>query len=144
MAATTIECEDVRWPLCVCAFSGKLDDRDFDRYLAFLAHCHERREVWGLVIDACAVRSVSAQQRRRMADFLKTHEVLARRYCAGTAFVIDSPLARGTLTAIFWFQRQPTPYIVVAQREQATSWLAHQIDAYKSGRPTLPPLRAAE
>jgi hypothetical protein len=125
---TTIDCDDSRWPLVSCTFSGNLRDEDFDGYLEFLARCHVRRQLWGLLLDASAVRGVNATQRRRMADFLAEHEGLSRKYCAGTAFVIDSPLVRGTLTAIFWFQKQPTPYVVVARRAQAHAWLDQQLD----------------
>lgn len=124
---STISCDDSRWPLVEVAFKGNLRDDDFDGYLTFLERCHSRRQTWALLLDGTSVRGVSALQRKRMADFLHEHEALARRHCAGTAFVIDSPLLRGTLTAIFWFQKQPTPYVVVARREQAVAWLQEQV-----------------
>lgn len=127
---TTILCDDARFPLVEVEFHGNLRDEDFDRYLTFLAGAHSKRQTWGLLLDGTHVRGVSALQRRRMADFLKEHEELARKHCAGTAFVLDSPLVRGTLTAIFWFQKQPTPYVVVGQRTQALMWLRDQIAKY--------------
>ena len=87
---STIICDDTRWPLVDVIFSGNLRDEDFNRYLAFLERCHSRRQTWSLLLDGTSVRGVSAIQRKRMADFLHEHEALARRHCAGTAFVSDS------------------------------------------------------
>lgn len=134
---STIICDDSRWPLVDVSFHGNLVDADFERYLAFLERCHSKRQTWALLLDGTNVRGVSAMQRRRMADFLHDHEELARRHCAGTAFVLDSPLVRGTLTAIFWFQKQPTPYVIVGRREQALSWLFEQIDKHGASAPVV-------
>lgn len=123
---TTIECSDARWPLAEVRFHGNLDDADFDRYLDFLDRAHHRGERWLLLLDASAVRGVKAQHRSKMAKFLHEREQLARAYCMGTAFVITSPLVRGTITALFWLQKQPTPYTIVGNRQQALSWLDRQ------------------
>ena len=131
---TTILCSDLRFPLVQVEFHGNLRDEDFDAYLAFLGRAHDLRQTWGLLLDGTHVRGVSALQRKRMANFLHEHDALARRHCAGTAFVIDSPLVRGTLTAIFWFQKQPTPYVIVATREQALNWLHAQIDRHDAAK----------
>lgn len=133
---STIDCDETRWPLVEVTFHGNLRDDDFERYLSFLGSCHDRRQTWALLLDGSAVRGVSALQRKKMADFLHEHEALAKRHCVGTAFVLDSPLVRGTLTAIFWFQKQPTPYVIVATRLQAVAWLREQLAKQSTTTPS--------
>ena len=68
-----------------------------------------------------------AAQRKRQAEWIESNREDLRRYTKGTAFVINNPLMRGALTAIFWLTRYETPYVVVATLEAAEEWALNRL-----------------
>ena len=128
---SSIRFEDTRWPLAVITFEGEPSDADFDGYLATLARyigrADRERIRYGCVLDATTVTGLSASQRKRMGDWMRTHAVETERACAGIAFVISSGVVRGLLTAIFWLAPMPTAHTVVATRAEAERWVLGRV-----------------
>ncbi len=123
----SIHVDDSNSPLVVVTFESAVDDEEFERYLARLDALwrHKMRRV--LVVDATRAARTPATQRRRQADWMRVNEELLRSYAAGFAFVINSPLVRGALTAILWLQSLPSPFIVVSTLPEAERWALGQL-----------------
>ncbi len=127
MAAPTIDTS--RHPIVTVRFSGYISEPEFDQYLAAMTNVINRSEKTLTILDARHAIRNPASQRKKQADWLKTHEARLRQYSLGTAFVITSPFVRGVLTAILWLQPLPNDYTVVATLEEAEAWAARQLAA---------------
>jgi hypothetical protein len=123
-----------RYPLVILNVHGSgIEDAEFASYLSELgeqlARAERANEHLALIIDTLgATRAAPASQRRMQADWVKTNFERSRDHCAGVAFVINSPLVRGILTAILWMQRMPNPHCVFATRESAEAWCHARLD----------------
>lgn len=131
MAAIRID--DARFPLVVIVFEGIADDREFAGYLAWMDQQLTRRVRCAFVLDATRAGRSPATQRRKQAEWMKANEPTLKKYSAGYAFVIDSALVRGALTAILWLQPMPAAHIVVATIQEAELWASNQL-AQPAGR----------
>lgn len=117
-----------RLPVLAVTFVGTVDDDAFRRYLDELAGVVKTRSPYVLLADATRADRPTARQRTLQAELLREHSDLFGRYCKGAAFVIDSPVVRGALTAIMWIQSLPYEHTVVATREEAERWLRGRVE----------------
>jgi len=129
----SIHVNDSGFPLIVVTFEGAVEDHEFDRYLARLDTLWQRQTRSVIVLDATHAARTPATQRQKQAEWLKENHALLRAYSAGTAFVIDSPLVRGGLTAILWLQPLPTPHVVVATLAEAERWARARLQLSAQG-----------
>jgi len=130
-------------PIFMVVHEGVLTDREFKDYLRDV-----ERTLYGpdakmrvLVQDARTSGQVPAIQRKMQADWLKQHEARLRDLTLGSAFVIDSALVRGLLTAILWLQPLPMPHEVCATIEGALDWADTKLK--DRGLAVTPALRSA-
>ena len=131
-----------RRPLITVTFVGLATEAEFDEYLDEMTRMIlERKEKTVTILDARASGRAPATPRKKQADWLKQHERELRRYSLGTAFVIDSPLVRGVLTAIFWVQPMATAYAIVGTLEEAERWAMARLQ--EAGLTAPPPARAS-
>ena len=129
-----------RLPIVVVRFSGPISEPEFDMYLASMTQIISRSEPTLTILDARRAIRSPPSQRKKQAEWIKTHADQLRRYSLGTAFVLTSPLVRGVLTAILWLQPLPSDYVVVATMAEAEDWAAGKLRA--AGLPA--PLPATE
>lgn len=127
MSRVTIDTS--RFPVTVVAFEGVVSDEEFQRYLDQLDVLLERREPYVTIVDARATGPAPAIQRKMKADWLARRRPELSRWCLGTAFVIDSPVVRGMLTAILWLSSLPCPNVVVRSRAEAERWVQDRLGA---------------
>jgi hypothetical protein len=125
--ATPIRIDESELPLLLVTFEGAATDAEFEAYLAAMSALLERRMITATVLDARRASGAGAAQRRRQAEWMKEHAALMRQYSAGTAFVIESALVRGVLTAILWLQPMESPHIVVATLSVARVWAKQRL-----------------
>ncbi|MCU0671301.1 MAG: STAS/SEC14 domain-containing protein [Myxococcota bacterium] len=111
------------WPFVRVTYVDSVDDAAFERYVQEQAALLERKEPYVVLFDARRSGMPTAKQRQRMARYMRDHETQLRRYCRRGAFVIESPLIRGALTAILWIQPLPFPHEVFASVEDAERFL---------------------
>lgn len=76
------------------------------------------------LFDCRRVTMATASQRRLFADLQTRLEPVFARKLAGAAFVINRPIVRGILTAIFWVRPPVYAHVVTATEEDARAWLA--------------------
>ncbi len=109
-------------------FPSALVDRELDEFLAALeAHVAVQRSPFAWVVLADALISSSAKQRKTFAAAEERMKEQDRRYCAGTAFVLTSSLARGAVTAVYWISPPVYPYSICATRAAAEAWAAEKL-----------------
>lgn len=87
------------------------------------------------VLDCSQVRRVSAKQRGILAQHEEQIKPFARRYNAGLAFVIASPLVRGIITAVTWLAPLVYPHDIFADTQSAEQWCRAQLARAQSKVP---------
>jgi hypothetical protein len=119
-------------PIFEVTYVGTVDDATFQRYLDDLVSVLSMRQPYVLLADATRSGAPTAKQRRMQADLIREHEAAFALYCNGAAFVIESALIRGALTAILWAQKLPYEHTVVSTRQDGLAWLATKLTPGRS------------
>ena len=113
-----------RWPVIIVQrLSDSIEDAALVTALEVSARMiDERGGRYSLVLDNRLARGMSATQRKLIAADMAKHAERTKRLCLGTAFVFDSALMRGILTAVFWLREPEVETRVFADIEEAVSW----------------------
>src|SRR5512138_3237773 len=114
--------DDTSWPLVAIKFPSSLNDEEMTVYIGELKRLRERREAYAFVIDTSGSALPTARQRKLQADSIAEGNPLARRYLRGIAFIVDSPIRRGILTAIFWLTKPDWRYQIFYDSGEAVTW----------------------
>jgi len=94
-----------------------------ERWAEGCAHRH----AW--IVDARRVREATARQRQILAQHLKRFEPLDTTWNVGTGFVVDNPLVRGFLTAVFWLSQPKFHHAEFGELEEAQAWCRARLEA---------------
>lgn len=122
------------FPLVRITLEGTIDDDAFRRYLDECTLLLNRGLPYAIVMDASRAGSAGSPQRRMQADFMREHHDRMRTFCMGCAFVIDSMVVRGMMTAVLWLQPMPCPHVVVSRVVEAESWCRSRLPAPPGAR----------
>lgn len=113
--------------LIVVTFVGEATDAEFDAYLEQMAkELRATKEPTASILDGSRATGASARQREKQARWMKDNHDLLSTKSTGSAFVISSRIIRGILTAIFWVQKPPGPYVIVETMTEARAWARSQ------------------
>ncbi len=86
----------------------------FEEYLAKLKENIEQFSDLAIVVfDTNNLKHMSSELRHRQAEWMKENEVLITNKCLLSIYVINNPIIRFLLEAIFLVQKSPIPYQVV-------------------------------
>lgn len=121
------------WPLLRIQFIGALSEEAFDAHLREYAG-YIRRGPYAAIYDSRLSVLPPATQRKRQADWIHLHLETIRRNCLGLAFCASSPWVRGVVTAVFWLQAPPAPYVVTDTLDEAERWVAERLADFRAGR----------
>jgi hypothetical protein len=121
-SAPSVSIDDSLWPLRMVKFVGVATPRQFEQYLEATADGLRRGEPFVSIFDLTHGGVATPEHRQRQATWLQEYSPLLRELSLGVAFVVTSPLIRLSLSAIFYFQPMPTPYVVTARFSEATLW----------------------
>jgi hypothetical protein len=136
----TIDFDDSRWPLITIRYAAQVDERDFDQLLALLDQNIQRtvrmRQKTAVIYDSRSGWSAPPAIRKKQADWMKKHADITRTNCVAIAFVMNSAVVRGVLTAVLWLSDMPTAYRVVGTVSEAEEWCAEQYAAHGLSMPT--------
>lgn len=133
--------DDTRWPvLVVTQLVEQLTDPErlesLDASNAVLnAHGTER---YAMVLDNRKAGPLPPTQRKLMAEYMERHAMRARSRCVCTAFVSDSLMMRGVLTAIMWLRKPEVETQVFAGLEEATVWARSKLKGEMAEKTSLP------
>lgn len=88
----------------------------------------------GVLYEAPNISSLSAAQRKALAQVLEQRREKLSSITAGYALVTPSAAVRGMLTAIFWLAPPPYDYRVSATPRDAFNWLAERVSGLDPAR----------
>ena len=115
---------DVNKPIVKVTFTGeKSTDENFESYLSTLETIYEERKILTIIFDAQKASIPNISHQKMQAKWISEHWELIQTYCKGTAYVIPNMAIRAVLKMIFSFQKQPTPYKIFSNNEEAESWV---------------------
>lgn len=88
------------------------------------AHMHPHAHMF----DMRHATTLTAKQRRRYSQHVEDMHAAGDTYWnVGVAYVAESPLVRGAITAVFWIAPPPFPYKVVSTPEEGRRWVEQQL-----------------
>jgi hypothetical protein len=120
--------DDSLWPLLMVRVVGDPSNQQFEEYLVACAAYVHRGEPYVIVSDLLQVGMVSAELRRRQAEWTTRHDGLMREVLLGNAFVINSPFSRLGLNIVLHLKPPSWPYVVVPRMEPAFAWAAGRLE----------------
>jgi hypothetical protein len=123
--------------LVITRLSESIDDGELKRSLqASDKMIDDRRTPYSIVLDNRLAQNMSPTQRKLIADHMAAREQQTRNLCLGSAFVLNSAVMRGILTAVFWMRKPVVPTKVFAELDEATLWAGMLHVSVRSGRPS--------
>jgi hypothetical protein len=117
------------WPLLLVRYVGTPSPEQQEEYQARLQACLRRGEKYVSIIDTRAFTGVPAEQRQRMAHFLKENEELFRQVTLGTCLLITSPMVRLIVSVVFHLKALPNHYYVAPSMPAALDWVLGRLEA---------------
>jgi hypothetical protein len=127
-------------------FHADITQAVWDEYLGLMeALVAQDLPSLSLILFARQSDTPNAAMRRQIGEFMKSQKHLLKKVQAN-AMVLDSPLARGTLTAINWLIQKPFPEKTFKDGHAAMAWLAEHdanvdVDELVAGMQTHVPSR---
>ncbi len=117
------------YPIVKFTFTGNRETEDnFEEYLSELSFNYLRKEPIAVIFDATKASTPNPKYQLKQARWLKENKTLMKNYCRGVAYVIKQPAIRNILELIFKIQKQPCPYKIVSELEEAKFWLNQQLN----------------
>lgn len=117
------------WPYVVTTIVESMDEVETAEYLdSFLAQVVGRRSAFVSIVDARKMtRAPTAKVRRIIADWETANGDIGARYNRGVAFVTDSALVRGAMTALQWISPPKVSTVYEKSMEAARAWAATRL-----------------
>ena len=117
------------WPFVVTTIIESMDEAETADYLAaFINDVVNRRAPFVSIVDARRMTSApSAKVRRMIADWEQANGDRGSRYNRGVAFVTESALIRGAMTALHWISPPKVPTTYHATMELAKAWARERL-----------------
>lgn len=81
-----------------------------------------------MIVDMRKAGALSASQRRVASSWMKENLRAWKQVAIGSAFIIDSPIVRGVLTALLWLQPLDMPHDVVSNLDAAMRWVIERLE----------------
>ncbi|PTL77280.1 hypothetical protein [Vitiosangium sp. GDMCC 1.1324] len=120
--------DDSLWPLLILRMTREPSNQELEEYLDRSASFLRRGERHVVIADLLQGGMITAEQRRRQADWMLQHDRLLRETVLGNAFVMTSPILRLGLNILFYIRMPPCPYVVVSRLEPALVWAADRLE----------------
>jgi ribosomal protein S15P/S13E len=127
-ASGSITFDDSLWPLLVAKFEGEPTLQQQEEYFSRLLAYLRRDEKSVGILETSQVRMMTAEHRRRLAEFLKEHDALMRRQLLGCAAVITSPVMQLASSVILYFKPPGFPLITTTTLPEAARWTARRLE----------------
>jgi hypothetical protein len=127
-SASFITLDDSHWPLLVATFVGEPTLQQQEEYLERSLTYLRRGEKFLSLLDTRAVRMMTADHRRKVAEFQLQHEALLRSQVLGCVSVIDSPAMQLAASILLFFRPPPFPYVTTRTLAEAVMWVAVRLE----------------
>ncbi|OJT21562.1 hypothetical protein BO221_27525 [Archangium sp. Cb G35] len=121
--------DDSLWPLLRLRVVGEASKPQFEEYLKVSGSYFHRGEPHVVISDLLHVGMISAELRRRQAEWTALHEGIIRRTLLGNAFVLNkAPFFRLGLNILLHLNPPSWPYVVVSDMEPALAWAVVRLE----------------
>ncbi len=127
MPLAAIQVDDSRWPLVVMRLPIQLSVHDVEIFNSSVVRWLERKERFGIVVDASGTTSIRSLHRKTLAHAAREHTEQLRLYCVAWGVVVTSPTLRGVATAIAWAAPPPMPLKLFATTAAAENWVRSKL-----------------
>jgi hypothetical protein len=111
----------VTWP------AGAMEDDDFESIVLAMSKLLQRGERYVIIHDARRAERPTPKQRAFAAARQKHDAEGTRRWLAGVALAVSSPLTAGVVTAINWIAPPPYPIKTFSQMAAAEAWATERL-----------------
>ncbi len=128
---TLHRCEfDVQhFPLVLVRSPAVIDEDGIRDMFARFDELYRAKKRYAAVIDSTRTRELPTPKLRKvLTDLTEASTADARRWCVGTAMVVNSSIVRGLLTAVAWVVQSPTPTVHVATPREAVNWCRARLE----------------
>ncbi|MCH2107921.1 MAG: hypothetical protein MK135_01210 [Polyangiaceae bacterium] len=117
--------------LMLFTFTGGSDKAGFESFLRrateWLQENERRGRVYAILIDPTGMDNFDAAMRRAAGEWRAAHLPLIANTCSRAAYVADSKIWRGVMTAVFWFAKPVIPVQLFSSQVAARRWLSQQV-----------------
>jgi hypothetical protein len=127
-SSASITIDDSHWPLLVMTFVGEPTLQQQEAHLARVSTYLRRDEQFVSILDTRRERMMTAEHRRRLAEFLKEHDALLRTQVLGCASVITSPIMQLAASIVLHLKPLPFPYFTTRSLPEAGLWAATRLE----------------
>lgn len=114
--------DDSDWPRATLTIVDSVTRDEEDAIAQGSSGLSTRGDRYTVIVDLRRASTPTPRFIRVQAAAMRRHERTLADNCAGVAFVIQSPMLRGALRAIFYLQALPCPQVVVKDLDEATTW----------------------
>jgi hypothetical protein len=124
--ACSVRFDDSRRPISVYTFTGEMTPADLR---VMLQHSEEilRHGRHALLMDMRGLSAMSALLRQQAAEWNIANTASLAKHRVGLAMVISDGRERGIVTAIFWHNPPPYPYVITESLEEALAWCGQKL-----------------
>lgn len=128
-----LQIEKLDWiPLICLRPMGSPSDTELGESLERISACMRENVRQGeravMIVDMLHAAPLTAAQRKVATAWMKANMELYERANLGAVFAIQSPLVRGVLTAMLWFQPVNIAHEVVGDLDAAVRWAILQLE----------------
>lgn len=126
--SASITLDDSHWPLLVMKFVGEPSLQQQEAHFARVSTYLRRDEQFVAILDTRQERMMTAEHRRRLAEFLREHDALLRTQVLGCATVITSPIMQLAASIVLHLKPLPFPYFTTRSLSEAATWAATRLE----------------
>jgi hypothetical protein len=122
-----ISIDDSRWPIVEMRIVGEMSAADIDKHFRVTTPALCGRGKFASIIDARAadLPRFDAAVRHKLSVGLRETRIILTRQLICESYVIDSAVARGIITAVWWVVPPAWPASVLGTLSEAVNW-THQ------------------
>ncbi len=125
-SACSVRFDDSRRPINVYTFTGEMTPADLQ---VMLRRSDEilRQGRHALLMDLRGLSAMSALLRQQAAEWNVANAASLARLRVGLAMVICDSRERGIVTAIYWHNPPPYPYVISESLDEALAWCGQKL-----------------
>ncbi len=125
------EFDEEALPVVVYTVPRRIDDEAIARLDHWMHSLWDRQQQYAMINRSQPGTTADVTERRRITEWANREDVreASRRWCVGSATLVESALTRGALTALLWVWKPVTPHKVVGDMAGALDYCFAQLAA---------------
>lgn len=127
MPRDALETDESRWPIVIHRTIGIPSDEQVDAFVARATKHALSGETYAIIFDNSHGGRATTYMRNESKKWLKAHNHLLRKSCAGTAFVFRNPALRFVMSTVLLVVEFGFEHKVCRTVEEALAWSESQL-----------------